>query len=614
MAQTSISYSSLLDQGQPYPHCNLSDKKYKASPAGNFLSQQDLIKACLDHMSQNGFPIDDIQIDEQIHRFSIDSNKGKPDEWYVAGSQEFRGRLCLWCVYGSWITSKQYLYQSLKNDELYHFSKQEKQEWNRIQKERAEKIQKEKKIQQDEAAIEANRIWEKASQQPQTDGHRAYINRKGIKPYGIRFGKNPAGYDAIIIPLTNVDGQLRSLQFISVRKDGTVFKQFLAGGETKGLFHVLGSFNDSGSAYVAEGYSTGCSIFEATKSSVIIAFNCMNLSPVIETIKKKYPNCQITVAGDDDGNNPNNPGRNSAEEAAKRYFCNAVFPEFPSDLILTNGKIPSDFNDLHSLIGLEEISRQLALKKEKEVPEEEILAALKNNEEGDAHLFIKLFGKKYVYDHSEGEFYSYDGNHWTIDKNQQRHSDLSVIANLYQKLSEKLAIKDKELEDSKETRSKELSKRGFGLKTLRKQKNVLEMATKGSQSLSFNGEWDQSPGLLPCANGLVDLTSGTFLPSKQERYIKTFCPVDYILEAQCPLFENFLMEIMLGDREMVSFLQRFFGFVSLGIPLVHVFAILFGEKGRNGKGVLIRTLSRILGRLAFTFSPEMVLKRRNPPS
>ena len=71
---------------------------------------------------------------------------------------------------------------------------------------------------------------------------------------------------------------------------------------------------------------------------------------------------------------------------------------------------------------------------------------------------------------------------------------------------------------------------------------------------------------------------------------------------------------MLGDAEMVSFLQLFFGLVSLGIPMVHVFAILFGEKGRNGKGVLIRTLSRVLGRFAFTFSPEMVLKQRNAPS
>lgn len=52
------------------------------------------------------------------------------------------------------------------------------------------------------------------------------------------------------------------------------------------------------------------------------------------------------------------------------------------------------------------------------------------------------------------------------------------------------------------------------------------------------------------------------------------------------MWENFLLGIT-EDQEMVDFMQRLFGYCITGLTTDHIFPVLWGEHGFNGKGTLL---------------------------
>ena len=93
---------------------------------------------------------------------------------------------------------------------------------------------------------------------------------------------------------------------------------------------------------------------------------------------------------------------------------------------------------------------------------------------------------------------------------------------------------------------------------------------------------DSNPYLLNVANGTVDLRTGARKPHTREDLLRKITPIEYDPEAQCPTFGRFLSEIMDHDLEMVSYLQRLFGYGLLGVTTKQELAVFYGT-GRNGK-------------------------------
>jgi len=213
---------------------------------------------------------------------------------------------------------------------------------------RKEKLAELRKVQEAEQLRIHETVATKAKQQwdaLQYVGNSQYLERKQVNDFGLRFGES-----FIAVPLYDVNGKLWSLQ--SINNDGT--KRFSFGGRKRGCFHTTGMLKDASTVYVAEGYATAASIHKATEKPVIVAFDAGNLEPVIEVIKAKYPDVEITIAADNDVYGERNTGREKAEEAARKYGCKVVLPVFKD-----KSTKPTDFNDLHCLEGLETVKAQL---------------------------------------------------------------------------------------------------------------------------------------------------------------------------------------------------------------------------------------------------------------
>ncbi len=101
--------------------------------------------------------------------------------------------------------------------------------------------------------------------------------------------------------------------------------------------------------------------------------------------------------------------------------------------------------------------------------------------------------------------------------------------------------------------------------------------------------------LLNVGNGTLDLTTGTLREHRREDLLTRLIEIDYDPNAQAPRWDQFMLEVFEGDEEMVSFIQRLFGYVTTGSTREEKFFIFFQEGGGGGKGTMLNAIMEALG-------------------
>ena len=143
-------------------------------------------------------------------------------------------------------------------------------------------------------------------------------------------------------------GKLWTVQYI--KEDGT--KRFAKDSRKHGCFHVVGAPNGaaalqkiavSPAVVIAEGYATAATLAEHGKVPTLAAYDSGNLLSVATSIRERWPDKAIVIAGDDDHGLENNPGREKALAAAEAVAGVAIFPNFSAE---QRAQGFTDFNDL----------------------------------------------------------------------------------------------------------------------------------------------------------------------------------------------------------------------------------------------------------------------------
>jgi phage/plasmid primase-like uncharacterized protein len=148
-----------------------------------------------------------------------------------------------------------------------------------------------------------------------------YLAKKGIGVHGAR----ATGDGRLVVPLYDADGTLSSLQYI----DHEGGKLYHAGGQTGGKFWVVGSSDELGTLYVAEGFATAATIFEATNRPCVVAYSASNLVPVTGSLREKHGIMQdIVIVADHD---QSGVGQRYAEQASAKYGARMVMPPILGD-------------------------------------------------------------------------------------------------------------------------------------------------------------------------------------------------------------------------------------------------------------------------------------------
>ncbi len=260
-----------------------------------------------------------------------------------------------------------------------------------------------------------------------------------------------------------------------------------------------------------------------------------------------------------------------------------------------------------------------------------IKSCLFNNERGDGYLYAAMQDGKFIQVRSwgkEGQWLEWTGHHWKTDELDHARNAVDEVAQKYLasgeigRLTDLLAAEAAKVEPDKEALKKikaEISLYYSRAQRLRKKtgaENCLDWAAKiGKDSLAILGEdVDTMPTLLACKNGVLDLRTGLLSPGRPEDYLLRAVPVEWTgIDTPCPTWEAFISEIHQGDQEIIDFMQTLFGYAITGLTTEHFIALFLGD-GRNGKGTMFETFRALLGDLAWTVSPELLIEQKNSRS
>ncbi len=246
------------------------------------------------------------------------------------------------------------------------------------------------------------------------------------------------------------------------------------------------------------------------------------------------------------------------------------------------------------------------------------------NERGDGTLFAALQKGRLIFNKTSGRWYRWADHHWDIDVFEDCFRVIEDVSMKYIDAGEALVEEIKEATEAKKTglaahlqqRHKEFFRRVRRLRSTSGAQNCLSWAHRVEEGLSTREEeLDRNPWLLACRNGVVELKTARFRPGRPGDLLVKAVPHDWTgIDSPAPSWESFLDQIFDGNRGLIDYVQRLLGYGITGLAREHVFAVFYGEEGRNGKGTLVETIKYILGPLAQPIQSEMLLDQKNTRS
>jgi len=239
-------------------------------------------------------------------------------------------------------------------------------------------------------------------------------------------------------------------------------------------------------------------------------------------------------------------------------------------------------------------------------------AALGTGELGLGKLFVKLNRNRFCYNTDKKSWYKFNGYLWVLD---ERKEVFDGVRYLYEVLQ--YALRE-HMDGLKNATREAYVKNLFSLRNINKMEQILKQARTGRDGLGVPDQWfDNHLQYIGADNGVIDLHSGKLLAGDPEMYITKKVGCDFNEDAPEPVqFKTFLESIFkyplernkseLSDEDfnlsckaesenLISFLQRLFGYMLLGSCREHIFLVLYGPKGRNGKGELSRIMIKVFG-------------------
>jgi putative DNA primase/helicase len=248
--------------------------------------------------------------------------------------------------------------------------------------------------------------------------------------------------------------------------------------------------------------------------------------------------------------------------------------------------------------------------------EDGMAQCLDDGPDGDAWLFAEIHRDRFIFDHSENQCFEFVGHSWRPDILREHVTAVDSVIDVYAQGAARMgwlrakAEQKGEIEKAKafEAREGAFLHRINQLHSLRRKKEVLELASVGASGLGISGqEWDSNPMLLGVSNGVVNLCDGSFSPGRPEDYIRKPSPTEWMgIDEPCPQWIRFLDSIFEAEPDLIAFVQRLLGYGVTGVVREAVFPVLWGG-GRNGKTILVETVRHVMGPLAGPIPPEMFI-------
>lgn len=172
-----------------------------------------------------------------------------------------------------------------------------------------------------------------------TEGESEYLIHKGLDGFTFPITKD----GSLLLSLTNEAGEVTAAQTITPQGG----KLLLTGSVMRGAFYAVNQPESVNSIIIAEGLATALTCHLLRQEALTVtAISAVTMPPVAEVMRRKYPQAQIIIAGDNDWHEDEqqNTGKTAAEKAAQIVSGSVAIPP---------GNQKADWDDYRQQHGLE---------------------------------------------------------------------------------------------------------------------------------------------------------------------------------------------------------------------------------------------------------------------
>ena len=224
---------------------------------------------------------------------------------------------------------------------------------------------------------------------------------------------------------------------------------------------------------------------------------------------------------------------------------------------------------------------------------------------GNAKRFTDRFRESVLYNYTARKWMYYDGRRWVFDENGEtkRMAD-EIVEDIRCGMQDYLAAlpTDKNVEEAQKEYAKHIR-----LSRSSKAKTNMLIESQHRVPVSYT-QLDRHPSLLCVLNGELNLKTGVLQPHDTAHLITKIAYTEYADKMDHPLWDKFLSEIFLGDRELIRYVQKAVGYSLTGLTQEHCAFFLYGT-GRNGKSTFLDIITEMLGDHAVNIQPETIMLR-----
>ncbi len=222
---------------------------------------------------------------------------------------------------------------------------------------------------------------------------------------------------------------------------------------------------------------------------------------------------------------------------------------------------------------------------------------------GNAERWVQMFGEDFRFDRSSGSWMKWGAGVWRKAADLEAGFTTKQVARSYLRGLDN--ISDSLLRTS-------LTKHANNSESKARRDAMLALAQQEPSIAVSATELDTNTWGLNVRNGTIDLKTGKLRPHDRVELFTKQAPVEYDENADCPVFDAFLSS-SIPDPEVRAWLLRWFGYCLTGEVREHVFPVLWGLVGRNGKGTLIETVFGVMGDLAIPVPTELIIEGKHDP-
>jgi len=222
---------------------------------------------------------------------------------------------------------------------------------------------------------------------------------------------------------------------------------------------------------------------------------------------------------------------------------------------------------------------------------------------GNAERLRDRFGHIARFNFTSKKWMYYDGKIWTYD----------MIGKMKQIADEVIHTMKKEKVFVAEGVEPEEAKKLFNkhIKTTRNHNGKTNMLKEAQHLLPITPDaLDTNPHLFNVQNGYINLLNGEYHEHDKNKYFTRISNAEYTDNSDCPIWEEFLNDIFLGNQELVHYIQRAIGYTLSGSTKEQVMFVLYGN-GRNGKSVFLDILNEIFGSYSANIRPQAIMATKS---